>query len=295
MVAGSSFSAQNFRFSFADEAQLGDFLSMRISVTIAKFMFAVAQLYAEGTPSFPLSVLGAKLQDGTGSSRTIKGADGRSYLCGIEAAHFGIGTVTRCGEALSWNAARQVEVWRKTSGFDRKDVHAFEANGQLAAYGLAHDASTYYAPAFLNRSEGKLEEALQPEMTPFLPQLVPNNPAKLTLALNAIGEGIVAFLVGSTAAALRPLNERLELLNQRGSGAREFLQDPSDVKNLLFKGSEREYLEKLRHFIRGGNEEFNTRVARLMMDIPLRSSELAGIAQTARQERVAAQASSTGA
>ncbi len=59
-----------------------------------------AQLYAEGGRSVPITVEGAKLQHGTGHSYSSKGADGRSYYFGIEAAHFGIGTVTRCGEAL---------------------------------------------------------------------------------------------------------------------------------------------------------------------------------------------------
>src|SRR4051812_11078628 len=161
-VAGPEFTNPNFMIRFSREDELPGFMARRIDVTVAKIMFAVAQLYAEGGDRYaPLTIEGAQLQHGQGNSvrRVI---EGKTYLAGTEAAHFGIGTVTRMGEALSVQAARQVLVWRATSGLPEDDPRAqFGANGLLAAYGLAHDAATYLAPAFINRSEGVLETIKQ--------------------------------------------------------------------------------------------------------------------------------------
>jgi hypothetical protein len=147
-VAGSTFSTPNFTFSFARESQLPDFMARRISTTVSKFLFAVAQLYVEGRWVAPVTVEGAKVQHGSGNSSWVTGTDGKSYLTGTEAAHFGIGTLSRMGEALSVQAARQVQIWRVTSGLPGSDPRAaFGASGLLAGYGLAHDASTYFYSA----------------------------------------------------------------------------------------------------------------------------------------------------
>jgi hypothetical protein len=291
-VAGPGFSNPNFSFKLATEDQLPEFMALRIATTSKKFMFAGAQEYAEGGRSVPITVEGAKLQHGTGHSYSSKGTDGRTYYFGIEAAHFGIGTVTRCGEALSSSASFQVHVWRTTSGFAANDSDAFAANGRLAGFGLAHDASTYYAPAFINQSEGKLEKKLQPEMTRLLPSHILDGASRLELALSATGQQVVQFFAGSKAAVLlRVLNERLDDITRAGGKANELLQSPSDVANFLFKGSERNLLEHMRDAILGVDGRFLSRVDQIVKDIPVTAHELAEIAEAARDERKAAQSS----
>jgi hypothetical protein len=274
---------------FAREAQLPEFMARRISVTVSKFMFAVAQVYTEGQWHAPLTVEGAKVQHGTGNSTRITGPAGVSYLSGTEAAHLGIGTVTRQGEALSVQAARQVQIWRATSGLPATDPRsAFPANGLLAGYGLAHDASTSLAPAFVNQAEGKQEAIKQPMMTGLLPMFIPSGPGALERALNAVGVRVAEFLAGDPAAVLQPLNNRLDLLARGGAGVREFLQHPSDVDNLLFGGSEWSLLEAMRDAIRTADSSFHENMDRIINDVPIKAHDLAEDAEAAREERSAA-------
>ena len=105
-VSGQEFLVPNSGVvKFASEGQLADILAARIDVTVGKYMFAVAQLFAEGGPSLPVTVEGAKLTYTTGHSSIVSGANGETFFSGIQQAHYGISTVTRNGEALNWISA----------------------------------------------------------------------------------------------------------------------------------------------------------------------------------------------
>ena len=217
------------------------------------------------------------------------------YLSGTEAAHFGIGTVTRMGEALSVQAARQVQIWRGTSGLPPGDPRAeFAAGGSLAGYGLAHDASTYLAPAFVNQAEGKQEAIKQPFMTGLLPLFVPASPGSLELSLNAVGTRVAEFLAEDPAAVIRPLNDRLDQLSRGSARVKEYVQHPSDTENLLFGGSERNLLESMRDAIQGNGSSFHEQVGKVVNNIPILAQDLARSAEAARGERSAASASGSG-
>ncbi len=167
----------------------------------------------------------------------------------------------------------------------------FDANGLLAGYGLAHDASTDLAPAFVNQAEGKQEAIKQPFMTGLLPLFIPAGPGALGLALNAVGTRVAEFLAGDPAAVIRPLNDRLGLLSRGSSRAKEFLQHPSDAENFLFGGSERNLLETVRDAIQGASSPFHEQVVKVVNDVPMQAQELAQYAEAARDERSAASSS----
>jgi hypothetical protein len=283
-LAGPTFSGSSFSLKLMKEDQLSDFMSRRIRVTVSKVLFAAAQTYAEGRMWAPLTVEGATLQDGTGHSSSVEGADGRSYHRGIEAAHFGIGTVIRGGEALSEHAARLVLIERAAAGVKPNDIRRFTASGRIAAFGLAHDASTYTAPRFLNRAEGLVETAVHPDLTLLLPLIVPQGPEALEQAMNTLAARVVEFCAGE--GMLVPINGRLNELVRPGTRAKEHLQDPADdVENRPFGGSEKNLLEAERDLLRGRTGNLGGLVEGILRDVPIYASDLTGLAVEARQER----------
>jgi hypothetical protein len=285
-VAGSGFTNPNFTLRLGRENELPFFMGRRIDVTVSKLMYAAAQLFAEGRSYAPLAIEGAKVQHGRGNSAWRR-IGGKSYLTGTDAAHYGIGTVTRMGEALSVQAARHILVWKATPNLPEDDPRAeFPASGLLAGYGLAHDASTYLAPAFINQAEGALEDAKHPLLVPFLPLVIPRSPEELERTLVATGVRLAEFLAEDPEAVIRPLNDRLSVLRQN-IGANEYLQDPADVDNALFGGAERNLLEAMRGAIQDPGSEFHDRVESVVKDVPLRAQELTELAVMSREEREA--------
>src|SRR5262245_37430157 len=81
-VAGATFKDPGFTLRLGSESQLPEFMGRRIDVTAAKFMYAVAQLYAEGGRSYaPLAIEGAQAQHGQGNSEW-RHIGGKTYLTG---------------------------------------------------------------------------------------------------------------------------------------------------------------------------------------------------------------------
>ena len=187
-VAGSGFSSPNFSFRFSREGDLPDFMARRISVTVSKFMFAVAQLYVEGGLFAPVTVEGRTGPARQGQLLPDHGP-GRQ---GVPVGDRGGPLRDRDGDPAGRGAQRAGGPPGPGSGGRRPasppaTPAEFAANGSLAGYGLAHDASTYLAPAFVNQAEGKQEAFKQPLMTGLLPLFIPDGPGSLELALNAVG------------------------------------------------------------------------------------------------------------
>jgi hypothetical protein len=291
-MTGPTFTRPSFSLRFVREGDLSRFMGLRVWTTVSKFQFAASQLYAEGPHGIPASVRGAHLQDLQGSSSFSKGPDGKVYYTGIEAAHFGMGTVTRCGEALSESAARQVRLWRTQHGAAENDPEAFAMSGLLAGYGLAHDTSTYFAPTFINRSEGKLETALQPELSKLLPKLPAVNAGALELMLNKVGQDVIDLCAGNGSTLVRIIDRRLDGL-AKGS-LKEVLQSPSDPDNCPFKGKERNFLEQMRDGLKTGDNRFVEEISAVARQTPHTASGLTEMAEGARQERAEAKASEGG-
>jgi hypothetical protein len=291
-MTGPTFTRPSFSLRFVREGDMSRFMGLRVWTTVSKFQFAASQLYAEGPHSIPARVRGAHLQDLHGGSDFVRGPDGKVYYTGIEAAHYGMGTITRCGEALSESAARQVRLWRSQHGAAENDADSFARNGQLAGYGLAHDTSTYYAPTFINRSEGKLETALQPELSKLLPQLPAVNAGSLELMLNKVAWDVIDLCAGSKSTLVRIIDNRLAGL-ARGD-LKELLQSSSDPDNYLFKGSERNFLEEMRDDLKNGDSRLQKELSSVVKQTRQAASDLTEVAEGAKAERAEAKASEGG-
>jgi hypothetical protein len=287
LITGGRFASPNHLFRFSRESDLCDFLSRRIDITASKFMFAAAACYAEGMLNPRLFVEGAQVQHGRGHSGWRR-HEGKTYLVGTEAAHFGVGTITRQGEAVSVSGARGLLALATREGIPKRGIPtSFEASSDLISYGLAQDASTYYAPAYINRAEGLLEVSLQHFLLGVLPVTIPDGGERLEGLLNATGNRVLEALT-KHKVAIRPMQDRLSSLEHH-TGASEFVQDPSDVPNLIFGGGERPFLRaKIAAY---QNAEFQGLIERVANRIFDRARELTELADRSRTERAAARAS----
>jgi hypothetical protein len=286
-VAGPAFTNPGHLFRLSRESDLSGFLAQRIDVTVAKFQYAMAQCFARGEINPLLIVEGARAQHGQGHS-SVRTDGGKSYLSGTEAAHFGIGTITMQGDALSIRAAGDLVRLAGEAGIRRRDIpSSFESSGQLIAYGLALDAWTYYAPAMVNRVEGLLEVAKQRCLLGVLPAWIPRDPVQLEQAMNFTAVRIAELMVGHRAS-VSPILARLDELRNNLS-AREFLQDPHDPDpgNKIFSGKESKLLEAEKAALDGSSSPLHSEVDRVIRRIPERSNELVEKAVEAQQEQAA--------
>ena len=277
---------QDFTFAFREDWQLPRFAARRVDVTAAKFMYAIAILYAAGEERPRLVVEGAKLQTGTGNSSRVT-RQGVSYFTGHEAAHFGIGTFTLPEGAVSEWAQEHVRELAAAWGVGPADIPTeFEANGYLTVHALVFDADTFVAPAFFNRTEGLQEVARQHYMLGLLPVVIPETPEQLERTLTVAGERVVNLLAASPRAVLRPIEDRLREVTT-GSG-KEFLQDPNDKANLVFNGRERDALAAIRDMVKGVGPyagEYRSEIEAVYRHVRDRAGDLAELAETAWEEQ----------
>lgn len=284
-VAGSAFTNPGHSLRLARESDLAGFLAQRIEVTVAKFQYAMAQSFVLGEQHPLLIVEGARLQHGQGHSS--QRADGnRTLLRGTEAAHYGIGTITQQGDALSVKAARDLLALAGRAQVAGRDIPAtFEASGQLISYGLAHDASTYVAPAMVNRVEGMLEGTKQRYLLGVLPSWIPSDPAALEGSMNATGVRVANLLIGQRAS-VAPILARLDQLRNSPS-ARELWQDPQDPDpgNKLFGNQESQLLEAELAAFQDSSSPLLAMVDRIIRRIPERTDGLIEVAVEAAKEQ----------
>jgi hypothetical protein len=277
---------QDFTFAFREEGQLPRFTARRVDVTAAKFMYTIAILYAAGVRNPLLVVEGAKLQTGTGNSARV-GRGGVSYLTGHEAAHFGIGTFTLQGQAVSEWAQERIRGLAASRRIGPADIPTkFEANGYLTVHALVHDADTYVAPAFFNRTEGLQEVARQHCMLGLLPVVIPETAERLEAILSAAGERVVTLLAASHRAVVKPIEARLRDLTT--GTAKEFLQDPHDTANRVFNGRERDALTAMLDMVQGhgpAGAEYQGEIRAVRSRIFDRARDLAELAEAAREEQ----------
>jgi hypothetical protein len=307
-LTGSVFDPPSFQLRH--EGQLPAVMSERVDVTVSKVMNAVAQCYVEGfdfpllcaeagrglVPSqvlsagraeFPsLYVEGARVQHGTGtSSREELG--GKTYLLGTEAAHYGIGTLTLQGEAVSIQGGRQLFRLANRLGLSRKDIpEVFEASGLLVSRGLVCDGATFEAPAFFNQVEGLLEREQQMYLRSLVPTAIPKDAGGLEHLLGVLGDLVVHALTADRAV-VRPIEDRLLAL-QRGQ-ADGYRQHPDDVENQLFGGDESELLEEKKAEYQDADSRFYDLIEQIRQAIPRKAREEAELAEASKEERAAAQ------
>jgi hypothetical protein len=283
LLGPNAFDASQAAFRLAHEEQFGWFMSQRIDVTVAKFMHAIAQCYAAGAQEPRLFVEGARLQQGAGHSAWLRVGD-KAYLRGTQAAHFGIGTLTRQGTAVSALGLRQLHAAAQASGVGATEIHeAFPASSQLVAYGLGHDAVTYFAPAFVNQTEGLLERSKQLYLRGLLPGDIPNTLQRLQSLLTLVGERVVYFLTENEKVVIRPIDERLLQLSHHGYS--EYRQYPGDIENLMFGGQEQRLLEALKSEAQDAGSEFRRAIESVARWINSRAADLAQLAEQSREER----------
>jgi hypothetical protein len=281
-LAGRASSRQDFAFRFSQDSQLATYMARRIDATVAKFMYAVAECYVRGLAAPLLTVGGARVQHGTGDSQW-RLFQGRNYLFGTEAAHFGIGTLTLASEGVSEAGLSRVRNLARQQGIKLRDIHAeLPANGQLVTFGLVNDAATFLAPAFFNQSEGKLEVEKQRLMRGLLGMPVPQSADQLEGALAATGERVIEFLTERRKVAVDPIDERLSAI---GAGVqKEYLQHPEDLPNLVFSGEERQALEAMRSQASDSHSELKQNTAQIERNVGMRANWLAGVAEAAKEE-----------
>ena len=244
----------------------------------------MAQCFALGE-HYPLLVVeGARLQHGQGHSGWERTPGGLTFV-GTEAAHFGIGTITQQGQALSWKTARDLDLRANSAGIAHPDIPTnFEASGQLISYGQVQDAWTYYAPAMVNRVEGRLEVPKQRFLRGVLPPWIPQDPSTLERVMNATGVRVAELMI-SNRAAITPILERLNQL--RNNPAREFWQDPSDPDpgNILFGCRESKLLEAEKEAFGQSTSPLHGKVDRIIRRVPERTRELVEMAEESLQEQ----------
>jgi len=278
---------QQFTFAFRQENQLASFSARRVEVTMRKYLYTIALLYAADARGPLVVVEGAKLQTGTGNSSRVNRA-GVSYMTGHEAAHFGIGTFTMQGRAVSTVAQEQVLAIAQAHGVKPSDIPTrFEANGYLVVQAMVLDADTYVAPAFINRTEGLQEVTRQHYMLGLLPILVPGSRAELERSLVTGGERAIHLLAAHNRAVVKPMEERLQqVLN---GTAKEFLQDAADTANFLFNGQERDLLTAMIAMVKNTSSaggEFHATIDLMKRRLPELAHDVAELADAAKAERV---------
>lgn len=278
---------QNFTFAFRDENQLASFSARRVEITMRKYLYTISLLFAAGARSPLVVVEGAKLQTGTGnSSRVTRG--GVSYFTGHEAAHFGIGTFTMQGRAVSTVSQEELLALAQANGVQPGDIPtAFEANGYLIVQAMVLDADTYVAPAFINRTEGLQEVTRQHYMHGLLPIIVPTTRAELERTLVTAGERAIHLLAAHNRAVVKPMEERL--LQIQAGTAKEFLQDSADTANFLFNGRERDLLTAMLAMAKNTSPaggEFHAAIDLMKRRLPEFAHDVAELAVAARAERV---------
>lgn len=286
-LLGRGCMTQNFTFAFRDENQLATFSARRVDVTMRKYLYTIALMYASGAQNPLIVVEGAKLQTGTGnSSRVNRG--GVSYFVGHEAAHFGIGTFTLQGRAVSAVAQEELLALAQTKGVKPGDIPTeYEANGYLIVQAMVLDADTYVAPAFINRTEGLQEVTRQFYMLGLLPIVVPTSLAGLERTLVAGGERAIHLLAAHNRAVVKPMEERL--LQLQAGTAKEFLQDSADTANFLFNGRERDLLTAMLAMVKNTSAsggEFHASIDLMKRRLPELAHDIAELADAARAERL---------
>jgi hypothetical protein len=232
----SSFGNCNHKYSFSQEADVADFLKGRIVTTANKMVLATALRWLEGR-SYPLVVEGATLQDNKGWSSSISQGD-RVFWRGIEAAHFGVGTVTNLGEPISIRAARGFLKHKSQAQSQGESTsQAIAAHGDLVRFALSADGSTYWAPTFINRTEGGLERILQPRMSLLIPAAIPRSVDLLEGQLQSVWNDTVHFLLDAYGNTI-----------WRSS----FYQDPQEVKEKKtpFKGDPAAFKDAIKAAVR---------------------------------------------
>lgn len=283
-LIGREFSNPNHAFRLARESDLPEFLARRIEVTVAKFQYALAQCFALGDTNPLLIVEGARLQHGQGHS-SVRADGNRTLYSGTEAAHYGIGTITRQGDALSIHSAQRLLDRAAEQQVARREIAAtHEASGRLIAFGMVQDASTYVAPAMINRVEGMLEAEKQRYLLGALWPFVPTDPARLLLVMNASATRVAELLMGQSAV-LRPIEQRLTEIRHNPT-ARELWQDPGDPDsgNRIFGNRESEFLEATREQVGGSNSALQEKAEAIVRRIPERSEELLNLAIASQEE-----------
>jgi hypothetical protein len=246
-------------------------MGRRVEMTVSKFQFAMAQAFAFGETNPLFIVEGAKVQTGAGHSSSRKENNLR-YLRGNEAAHFGIGTITQQGDAVSVRAARKLILLSNQFGSLATDPRITRAGGDLVSLGLARDAATFYAPAMVNRSEGILEVRMQQLLLGLLPAYIPQDPDELKAMMDWKSAQIIDLLSGKKGG-IDPIDNRLRAIRD---GATEFLQDPLDPDpgNRLFGLKESDFLDQRRDEITDPNSDFHGRNDSTRNDIPRRTEDL---------------------
>jgi hypothetical protein len=283
-LTGDAFTKPSFVFRFHHESQLPTYLAERIETTISKLLFTLGQCYAEGESSPQLLVQGARAQYGRGNSGFVY-IGGVRYLTGVEAAHYGIGTITRPGGAVSLEGLRQIRDLARQRGIAPEDIESsFPANGRLVSYGLVQDGSTFIAPAYYNQTEGVQEKTRQIYMRGLLPLYVPQTPDALENQMNALGERFLNTLADNHRTVIQPIDDRLADL-QHNPKIPEFLQARSDVHNLVFDGKEHVALDAMKNEFQNGASEFHVELQKVARDIPLKAADIAEWAEAAREER----------
>ncbi|WP_165248182.1 hypothetical protein [Paludisphaera soli] len=286
LVAGPAFNNPNFLFRLAREDALAYFLGRRAGETIAKFQYALAQAFVLGERQPLLSVEGALLQHGKGHS-SARMEDGKRYLSGTEAAHFGVGTITQRGEAYSVRSTRRMLLAARSAGVAGGDFPTrIGAGADLATMGLVHDAATYYAPAMINRAEGLLEGPKQSLLRGALPVVVAADPSGLESQIITISFQALEVLTGG-AGGIGPIQERLRAI--RGGFGKEIFQDPRDPDpgNRLFGLREATFLEATLAAYQDPGGAFARELEGVARRIPEQAHDMAQLAVQAREELAA--------
>jgi hypothetical protein len=237
-LIGADFYRPNFAFKIADEAQLPDYLSTRVDYTVKKVMHAVAQCYAEGVNHPRFLVEGARLQYGRGRSRR-QDRDGKSYLWGTQAGHFGIGTVTRQGQAVSKEGLQLLRRIAKERGASLEDIATeLRSMSELVSRGMVLDGDTCIQSACLNQGDGQVEPFEQKALRTIMPNYIPSRIEQVQTLMIETGARVIDIVPLAAKKGIRDF-----LAEVLRNPAVEILQDPHDVHNLQFKGIGSNYLE----------------------------------------------------
>jgi len=272
----------NFRMRLGHEEELGSYLAARIDTTINKYMYAIGQCYVQGEIHPLLLIEGARLQAGRGNSRRVD-YQGKKCFFGFEAAHFGIGTFTLQGQAVSlWGHDHLIDTANRI-GIPQADIGSqLPVNARLTTYGIANDGATSDLPAFLNRAEGLLESEKIKYMRSIVTNFIPTQPELLESFLIWTGERLAHILGANRKVVVNPIESRLSAL--RSGSASEFLQHPADRTNLIFDGSEKKFLEAEICEYTDSASDLHSRLERIVKDSSRKASEITEFAVAAREE-----------
>jgi hypothetical protein len=275
-LIGADFYRPNFALKFADEAQLPEYLSNRVDYTVKKVMHAIAQSYAEGVNHPRFLVQGARFQHGRGHS-SQQHRNGRTYLWGTQAGHYGIGTVTRDRQAVSKEGLQLLRRLAKERGVPLEDIATeLQSMSELVSRGMVLDGDTCIQSACLNQGDAQVESFEQLALRTRMPNYIPNGIEQVQALMVETGSRVIDILPVAARKGIRDF-----LREVQGNPAAEILQDPNDLQNLQFNGVGSDYLDAQLPLL----DSCGSKAAQAILSY---SEGLAELAEAARGELAAA-------